>query len=96
MIYTDNAPGLEKALHQLFDAKRLNKINNRKEFFRTTLDEIEAVVRKHHGEFKLTRHAEAIEYRKTIALLTSAGPAIPIGSVATLVAAPDDSEPPSN
>jgi Domain of unknown function (DUF4041)/Meiotically up-regulated gene 113 len=96
MIYTDDAPALEKALHQLFDVKRLNKINNRKEFFRTTIEEIETVVRKHHGEFKLTRHAEAIEYRRTIALLTSAGPGIPIGSAAAIVTNPNDPEPASN
>lgn len=30
------------------------------------LDELEAIVRKHHGEFKLTKLAEAIEYRKTL------------------------------
>jgi hypothetical protein len=85
MIYTDDAPRLEKALHSLFDTKRINKVNTRKEFFRASLEEIEAVVRQHHGEFRLTKQAEAIEYRKTIALLSASGPAIPVGSAAVLV-----------
>lgn len=33
------------------------------------LDEIEAIVRAQHGEFELTRIAEAPEYRKTLAIL---------------------------
>jgi hypothetical protein len=34
-----------------------------------TLDEIARAVREHHGDFELTRLAEAAEYRKTLALL---------------------------
>lgn len=66
MIRTDDAPSLERALHSLFEEHRMNKINRRKEFFRVTLEQIEQVVRNHHGEFKLTRHAEAIEFRKSL------------------------------
>jgi len=69
IIRTDNAPALENALHHAFDKHRVNRINNRKEFFRASLDEIAAVVRKHHGEFELTRLAEAEDYRKTAALI---------------------------
>jgi hypothetical protein len=46
-------------------------VNPRKEFFRVSLDEIDEVVRKHHGEFKSSKMAEAIECRKTMALLAS-------------------------
>lgn len=66
MISAPNAPALEKALHDLLDERRLNKINRRKEFFHVTLEEIEHVVRRHHGDFKLTRQAEAAEYRKSL------------------------------
>lgn len=72
MISTTNAPALEKILHDLLDARRLNKINRRKEFFHVTLEEIEQVVRQHHGEFRLTRHAEAVEYRKSLAITQAA------------------------
>jgi len=73
MIFTEDAPKLEKALHNLFDNHRLNRINRRKEFFRVELEHIEQLVRQHHGEFRLTRQAEAIEYRKS--LMMAAAPA---------------------
>jgi hypothetical protein len=72
MICAPNAPALEKALHDLLDHRRLNRINRRKEFFHVTLEEIESVVRQHHGEFRLTRLAEAAEYRKSLAAAQAA------------------------
>jgi hypothetical protein len=69
IIRTQDAPALETALHQAFALRRVNRINERKEFFRVTLGEIEEAVRNHHGEFELTRLAEAAEYRKTLALI---------------------------
>lgn len=69
IIRTSDAPKLEAELHRTFAARRVNRINERKEFFRVTLDEIAQAVREHHGEFELTRLAEAEEYRKTLALL---------------------------
>ncbi len=74
MIKTDDAPRLERVLHQLFDQRRLNRINQRKEFFRATIEELERVVREHHGEFQLTRYAEAAHYRQSIAIETQAAP----------------------
>ena len=60
---------LEKALHSSFDERRMNRINCRKEFFRVELTEIEQACKKHQlSEFKLTRLAEAKEYRQTKAL----------------------------
>ncbi|RKH44533.1 DUF4041 domain-containing protein [Corallococcus sicarius] len=68
IIRTSDAPALESALHRTFTDRRVNRINERKEFFRVSLEEIAAAVRKHHGEFELTQLAEAEEYRKTLAL----------------------------
>ncbi|MGE6762240.1 DUF4041 domain-containing protein [Corallococcus interemptor] len=68
IIRTSDAPALENALHKAFANRRVNRINERKEFFRVSLDEVAQAVRKHHGEFELTRTAEAAEYRKTLAL----------------------------
>ncbi|MBS5799229.1 MAG: DUF4041 domain-containing protein [Clostridiales bacterium] len=65
-IYTDNAPELERNLHKIFDEKRVNKINSRKEFFNVSLSEIENAVKSIHGEIKFTKIAEAIEYRQTL------------------------------
>ncbi|XXF76307.1 DUF4041 domain-containing protein [Myxococcaceae bacterium GXIMD 01537] len=68
IIRTADAPALENELHRTFASRRVNRINERKEFFRVSLEEIEGAVRKHHGVFELTRLAEAAEYRKTLAL----------------------------
>lgn len=46
MIFSDNAPALEAALHRAFDDKKVNMVNHRREFFNVTLDEIKAVVKK--------------------------------------------------
>jgi hypothetical protein len=40
MIRTSDAPSLENALHKHFDRRRLNLENERKEFFRVSIDEI--------------------------------------------------------
>jgi len=70
IIYSDNAPELESKLHKAFDSKRVNMINNRKEFFKVSLDEIQSVVTDSlDGEIELTKVAEAKEYRETLALL---------------------------
>ena len=71
MIYSENAPELEKKLHHNFQSKRVNKINLRKEYFRTTLDEIEKVVKKENGLIEFTKIAEAKEYYQTIHAIES-------------------------
>lgn len=68
-IFSTDAPKLETALHNAFSDKRVNMINNRKEFFHVTLQEIEDVVRKNHDktvEFQYTPVAE--QYRETMKL----------------------------
>jgi hypothetical protein len=69
IIFSEDAPGLENRLHKLFDHRRINRVNARKEFFRVTIEEIADVVRQHHGEIEMTLAAEAVEYRKTLALI---------------------------
>ncbi|AEI65006.1 DUF4041 domain-containing protein [Corallococcus macrosporus] len=69
IIRTQDAPKLEAELHRTFASRRVNRINERKEFFRVSLDEIAEAVREHHGDFELTRVAEAAEYRKSLALI---------------------------
>lgn len=44
MIFSDNAPALEAALHRAFEDKKVNMVNTRREFFNVTLDEIKKVV----------------------------------------------------
>ena len=45
MIFSDNAPALEAALHRAFEDRKLNMVNTRREFFNVTLDEIKEVVK---------------------------------------------------
>lgn len=74
MIFCENAPELESRLHRYFHARRMNKENKRKEFFRVSLEEIVKVVRETDAELKIcrseitfTKVAEAVDYRKTLA-----------------------------
>lgn len=46
MIFSDDAPALETALHKAFENRKLNMVNQRREFFNVTLDEIKEVVKK--------------------------------------------------
>lgn len=61
MIYVDDAPALETALHKEFTGRRVNAVNMRKEFFRTDLDGIRSAVSRIAGveaDFKMTVLAE--------------------------------------
>lgn len=46
MIFSDDAPKLEAALHHAFADRKLNFVNQRREFFHVTLDEIKKVVKE--------------------------------------------------
>lgn len=50
MIFSDDAPALEAALHRAFEDKKLNMINTRREFFNVTLDEIKEVVKSNYDK----------------------------------------------
>jgi len=66
MISCDNAPQLETKLHQELTKTRLNRVNFRKEFFRTDLDTIIGIVKRNHGEVEYVIDPEAIEYRNSL------------------------------
>lgn len=66
MIFTEDAPGLETALHNAFESKKLNKINTRREFFAVSLDEIKAEVRKNFDKtVEWIDIPEAEQYRQS-------------------------------
>ena len=50
LIFSDNAPGLEAALHKAFEDRKLNMVNTRREFFKVSLDEIKAVVKQNFDQ----------------------------------------------
>lgn len=68
MIFSENAPALESKLHKQFNDKRLNLINNRREFFNVTLDEIEKVVIEENAAIEFTKLAQAREFRESQAI----------------------------
>jgi hypothetical protein len=69
VIFSEDAPKLEHALHKAFEHRRLNMINRRREFFRVSLEEIENVVRTNFSKpVEFMRLAEADEYRESLVL----------------------------
>ncbi|MCG3886481.1 DUF4041 domain-containing protein [Photobacterium leiognathi] len=69
MIYSDDAPTLEKELHKRFNLQSVNKVNPRKEFFKTTITEIKQAVEKIGvSDVYWTLKADASEYRESLAI----------------------------
>ena len=66
LIYSENAPELERQLHQEFNDYRVNKINERKEFFKVSLADVKQKLLDLNIEVKFTLAAEAEEYRRTL------------------------------
>lgn len=67
MIRSDDAPALERLLHEEFDKYRVNKVNYRKEFFRMPIHLLREFVIEKKLESSFTLAAEAREYRETLA-----------------------------
>lgn len=59
-IFSQNAVAMEKQLHQTLHERRLNRVNLRKEFFKTTIDDLEKLVYsiEPSAEFRKTMVAE--------------------------------------
>jgi hypothetical protein len=68
MVSSNNAPGLENALHRALHRLKINKANPRKEFFKTDIETIRKIVQEHHGEVQYVADAEALEYRQSVAM----------------------------
>lgn len=71
MIFSEDAPKLEKQLHKVFINKRVNMVNERKEFFNVTLDEIKKEVEKTDNTIEFTMLAQAEEYRESLSIKKS-------------------------
>lgn len=66
MIFSDDAPALETALHHAFENKKVNMINGRREFFNVTIEEIEDVVRANYDKsVEFIRVPQAEQYRES-------------------------------
>lgn len=79
LIFSDDAPALETLLHRHFQEQKVNKVNNRKEFFRVSLDEIKTLVLENHNStVKFIDIPEATEYRETLKLEAEASQKVPV------------------
>lgn len=69
MIFSYQAYQLENELHKYFDKQRINKVNNRKEFFNIKLEDIKKVLDLHKElTFDFNPEFEAEEFRETLEL----------------------------
>ncbi|MEX0368315.1 MAG: DUF4041 domain-containing protein [Ruegeria sp.] len=66
MIYSDEAPALESALHKEFADRRVNASNMRKEFFRVGLEEVEDAVKRLAPSASFFSDREAQEWHETL------------------------------
>lgn len=67
-IFSDDAVSLEQNLHNTLNDSRVNKVNLKKEFFNTSVDELQRIVEEidPSAEFNATMVAE--QYRQTLSL----------------------------
>lgn len=67
MIFADDAPALEAALHRAFESRKINMVNHRREFFYATASEIKDVIGKNFTKaFDFVDVAEAEQYRVSL------------------------------
>ncbi|WP_232792419.1 DUF4041 domain-containing protein [Actinacidiphila yeochonensis] len=65
LIFSKDAVGLETQLHQEFAARRVNRVNGRKEFFHVTPAEVRDALQRYAGQHlvEFTEEPEALEWR---------------------------------
>jgi len=69
MIFSEDAPTLEKELHRHFQQNAVNKVNPRKEFFGVSLPLIRQKIEQIGvDDIHWTMKAEAVEYRESLAI----------------------------
>lgn len=66
LIFSQDAPALETALHKRFNQQRVNKVNLRKEFFRVSIDELEQAVLEYDPTAEFRRTMVAEQYYQSI------------------------------
>lgn len=71
LIESDDAPNLESTLHRVFDTKRLNRVNRRKEFFRVSIEDIEQELKKMDIDALISRIPSADEYYQSLKLFNN-------------------------
>lgn len=67
-IFSEDAVGLENELHARLHARRLNKVNLRKEFFDVSLDELEQLVEEINPTAEFNRTMLAEDYNQSLSM----------------------------
>jgi hypothetical protein len=67
LIFSEDAPALEAALHRAFEDRKVNMVNTRREFFNVSIDEIKKVVKENYDKtVEFTDVAPAEQFRESI------------------------------
>lgn len=67
LIFSYNAYQLETDLHNFFNKERINKVNNRKEFFKVPIDQIEDKLKEYKElTIDFNKEPDAEEYRESL------------------------------
>ena len=69
-IFSEDAVALETKLHHELNAQRVNKVNLRKEFFRVSLDDLEALVARIDPSAPFQRTMLAEQYHQSLSIDT--------------------------
>ena len=65
-IFSEDAVSLENELHQRLNEKRVNKVNPRKEFFKSSVEELEALTHEISPTAEFIRTMAAEEFRQSL------------------------------
>lgn len=66
LVFSEDALGLESALHNALADRRVNLVNQRREYFYSTPEEVRDLLAKHHGQLlHYDSDAEALEWHQS-------------------------------
>lgn len=72
LIFSEDAPSLENAIHKSLEDKKVNMKNSRKEFFNVTIEEIEKIVKENFSKtVEFVYKPEAEQYNKSLLIKKS-------------------------
>lgn len=66
IIFSEDAPKLERELHDIFSSKRVNKVNNRKEFFSIDINDLEVKIHEKIPDIPFDKNAASMEYTQSL------------------------------
>lgn len=95
MIRSTDAPALEAAIHRHLEARRVNLVNDRKEFFRVSMEELIAMVVGLGLKVELTALAEAVQWRQSVAMRQAEPPHAMAAPIDEVGAEPEDDDGPT-